>query len=180
MAKIDIALLNAQDGQSYPAEVVTDKPVGWWIEQILQALGLPREEQGKRIGYQFLVERTGQVVGEQETLESAGIQAGDALRLERATSAPALSRPAARNRRISRGYVVLGIFLLCSFVLLVAGSYFLVNIFSPSEVLPTSEATSTASISEARSVSAENAADLMEITTVPDVISADWLRFQEK
>jgi WD40 repeat protein len=83
MAKIEIALINAQDGQSWPAEVVTDKPVGWWVDQILQALNLPREENGRHVHYQFVLECSGQVVGEEETLQSADVQVGDRLRLER-------------------------------------------------------------------------------------------------
>ena len=97
MAKIEITLINAQDGQSWPAEVVTDKPVGWWIDQILQTLNLPREENGGRVHYQFVLECSGQVVGEEETLQSAGMQVGDRLRLERVRVATARAAPPAEK-----------------------------------------------------------------------------------
>lgn len=86
MSKIVVTLINEADGQSYPAEVVTDKPVNWWIDQILQALGLPRKEKGRRIYYQFILECSGRVIGEKETLQSAVVQVGDILRLERVTA----------------------------------------------------------------------------------------------
>jgi len=84
MAKINVTLTNAQDGQHWPAEVVTDKPVGWWIDQILDALDLPRELDGQRIRYRFVIESSGQIVSDNDTLEAFGLQEGDVILLERA------------------------------------------------------------------------------------------------
>lgn len=148
MAKIVITLVNAQDGQSYPSEVVTDKPVGWWIEQILQALYLPREENGQQIEYQFILEQTGQVVSEQENLQSSGVHAGDILRLERvkAESQPfeqAYSRSIHQRANLPRRVWVAGGVLLVA-VLAVVGM--LTNGQASEQAIATTAATSGATI----------------------------------
>jgi len=133
MAKIEVTLVDAQDGRSWPAEVVVDKPIGWWIDQILQALTLPREEKGRRVYYQFALERSGRVVGEDETLESAEVQAGDILRLERARieavlsesipvqAAPPMEKPAHKVKVPSRAWRVIGVIALCGLMMTVGG-----------------------------------------------------------
>lgn len=83
MAKVDVTLINAQDGEAWPAEVVVDKPVGWWVGDIVAQLDLPREVDGQPVRYRFVMERTGQTVTEEETLEAAGLREGDVVRLER-------------------------------------------------------------------------------------------------
>jgi hypothetical protein len=96
MAKIDVTLINAQDGEEWPAEVVVDQPVGWWVEHLLAPLNLPREVSGQPVRYRFVIERTGQVVTEEETLQAAGLREGDIVRLERdPTPPPAPIAPAA-------------------------------------------------------------------------------------
>jgi hypothetical protein len=82
MAKVDVTLVNAQDGEEWPAEVVVDKPVGWWLGDILAQLGLPREMGGQHVRYRLLVQRTGRAVTAEETLEAAGLREGDVVRLE--------------------------------------------------------------------------------------------------
>ena len=86
MAKIMVTIVNAVDGQAYPAEMVLDKPVGLWIEQILFALDLPTEENGKRIRYNLVIERTGQIVSEESILAKMGIKEGENVILERKPS----------------------------------------------------------------------------------------------
>lgn len=183
MTKIEITLIDAQNGQSYPAEVVTDKPVGWWIDQILQAVGLPREEQGKRIGYQFVVERTGKVISEEETLQDADLQSGDSLRLERAKAA-ASPRPITRTKSLlGWGCAAFGLFLPCGLALLSVAGWYLLDIqwFSPraaptaSFAAPTIEVTPAAPVNEARPILVEDIANLAELTTVADAISTEWL-----
>lgn len=83
MAKVDVTLINAQDGEVWPAEVVVDKPVGWWVEDIVAQLDLPKEIEGQPVRYRFVIERTGQAVTEEETLQAAGLREGDVVRLER-------------------------------------------------------------------------------------------------
>ena len=86
MAKKDVILINAQDGEEWPAEVVVDKPVGWWLGDILAQLDLPREMGGQPVRYRLFVERTGRAVMEEETLEVAGLLEGDVVRLELAAA----------------------------------------------------------------------------------------------
>jgi hypothetical protein len=96
MAKVDVTLVNAQDGEEWPAEVVVDKPVGWWLGDILAQLGLPREVEGQPVSYRFFVERTERAVTEEETLEIAGLLEGDVVRLERvAAQAPSVDTDSA-------------------------------------------------------------------------------------
>ena len=59
-------------------------------------LNLPREENG-RVHYQFVLECSGQVVGEEETLRPAEMQVGDRLRLERVRVATARAVPPAEK-----------------------------------------------------------------------------------
>ena len=88
MAKVDVTLINAQDGEAWPAEVVVDKPVGWWVGDIVTQLDLPTEIAGQPVRYRFVIERTGQAVTEEETLEAAGLREGDVVRLERDPTPP--------------------------------------------------------------------------------------------
>ncbi len=138
MAKIEITLINPQDGQSYPSEVVTDKPVGWWIEQILQALGLPREEGGKRIEYQFVLERTGQIIEEKEILQSADVQAGDVLRLERAALTPIAqpTRSPAKKSWLWRAMGIAAILTLCGAGIVLGSVLFRVLRSTPGFAVP--------------------------------------------
>ena len=125
MAKIVVTIVNTVDGQAYSAEMVLDKPVGLCIEQILFALDLPTEENGKRIRYNLVIERTGQIVSEKEALQSAGVQAGDVLRLERAKAIAAADGPTART--ILPGWIwIIGgiaIFAFSAFLLIVGGRF---------------------------------------------------------
>lgn len=81
MSKMDVTLINDQDGEAWPAEVIPDKPVGTWISQWLAALGLPREEKGKLLAYALIIERTGKTVNEADRLDSFDLEAGETLRL---------------------------------------------------------------------------------------------------
>jgi len=83
MAKIDVTLINDADGEEWPAEVVVDLPVGLWVDQLVEALGLPLEEDRKPVEYGLLLEGSGQWAGPEDTLETFSLQEGDVVRLRR-------------------------------------------------------------------------------------------------
>jgi len=83
MAKLEVILVNEQNGEVWPAEVIVDHPVGLWIDQILKGLELERSQGGQIFYYQFVIEKSGRIIREDQTLQSAGVCEGDTLRLER-------------------------------------------------------------------------------------------------
>jgi len=99
MKSIDVTLINEQDGSVWPAEVVLDQPLGWWIDQLLAEMNLPRQKGKRTFHYRLVRQKSGKMIREDQTLQSAGIKKGETLRLEQDPDFSARTAPAKNVRR---------------------------------------------------------------------------------
>jgi hypothetical protein len=82
MAALDVTVVDSISGRQRPADLPDDAPIGRVVARLVEVMGLPASgPDGTPLSYRFHHKATGRQLGGTETLASAGVQAGDTLRL---------------------------------------------------------------------------------------------------
>lgn len=82
MASLDITIIDATGSMTQEATVPGDAAAARIIAKLLEQLQWPMTgPDGVALSYRFHLKRTGQEIGDNDTLDSAGVKNGDTLRL---------------------------------------------------------------------------------------------------
>jgi uncharacterized ubiquitin-like protein YukD len=82
MSALRVTLVDSLSDKTFDVELPDDAPMNQLVPQLLPKLGL--NPQGS---FTLQLKRTEKILGPTETLRSAGVQAGDALRIVQAPTA---------------------------------------------------------------------------------------------
>ena len=83
MGMINVEIWDATGNKRQPAELPNDAAIGKIIYVLVDRLNLPRNgPDGQPLSYKFHHKNSGKQLTDQQTLQDAGVQDGDILRLQ--------------------------------------------------------------------------------------------------
>jgi len=83
MKKVDVIIMDATGNKEQKATVPADVPINRIIGRLVEMMKLPTTApNGEPMSYKFHHKASGKQLREEQTLEEAGVQDGDVLRLQ--------------------------------------------------------------------------------------------------
>lgn len=83
MKKVDVVIIDTTGNKEQEAGLPLEIPISKIIEKLIDKMELPSTgPDGNQLSYKFIHKNSGSQLGDEETLEEAGVNDGDVLRLQ--------------------------------------------------------------------------------------------------